>query len=151
MGACLVSSLVFLYQGDPGWAVTRAEARQLARLRPEERAAWKSTVWSPTPDTALARDRELGPGDVIAYSDDKFAALLWSEGMRNRVEYVPYHSSRSVFLADLENVHAKWAVIMPGDGYEFLRQSPDWEAVGLLSPNGGSPWYAFRRRRQPQH
>jgi hypothetical protein len=139
------TSLVMLYWADPGWSITIDSARKLARMTPAERASWESVGYSFETKAAAAREEELGPGDVAAFTDEySFPSLLWNEKFSNSVVYVQSGAGDS-FLSRLDSVGAKWVATMSGmPDYRTLKSHPTrWQEVGFLSRV--PPWIAFRR------
>src|SRR5262249_19559983 len=76
----IVTGIMMLWWADPGWEITYDQQKELFAMNPAERAAY-GWVWHTVPSaTAAARDRELGPGDVILFTDEyTFPSVLWNE------------------------------------------------------------------------
>jgi hypothetical protein len=146
VAVAIVTGIMMLWWADPGWCITYDQAKELAGLSSSERATyyWK---WHTVPkETAVARERELGPGDVVAFTDDyTFPAVLWNERYSNRIVYLPFRDAESFLRGALE-LHAKWVAATAGTAeYQTLRgASNEWEEVGIISTT--RPWTGFRRR-----
>jgi hypothetical protein len=139
------TSMVMLYWADPGWSITIESARTLAKMTPLERASWESISYSFESKAAAAREAELGPGDVVAFTDEySFPSLLWNEKFSNNVVYVQSGAGDS-FLSRLDSAGAKWVAATPGmPDFRTLKSHPTrWQEVGLMSK--GPPWTVFRR------
>ncbi len=133
---------MWLYWAKPAWFVDFGQVQALLHKDAEGRAASTTIGWSTAPETALARERELGPGDVVAYSDEvEFYANLWNERFSNRLEYVP-PSPPDGMASRLDALGAKWFVT--GSMVSAFDTRPGWQRVGNVS---GMPVVAFRRVR----
>jgi hypothetical protein len=142
--ACAVTGLMWLYWAKPAWFCNSTQAMALARMKPDERVAFTGAGWSIAPEVALAREHELGPGDVVAFTDDsEFYSQLWNERFSNLLVYVPMGPADDV-MQRLEQVRAKWfvtrALAVPFDA------SSKWQRVGNVSSH---PVAAFRRVPPP--
>ena len=115
-------------------------------MGPTSRAAF-GWQWHTVPsETAAARERELGKGDVVIFTDEyTFPSVLWNERYSNRVVYVPFRNENEFFRSASE-LNAKWITAISGTReYEALHGRPnDWEEVGVMSITRS--WMAFRRR-----
>jgi hypothetical protein len=142
----IVSGIMMLAWADPGWSLTYRQATDLAEMPAPERATY-NWLWHTVPTaTAVARERELGPNDVVIFTDQyTFPSILWNERYSNRVVYVPFNSTED-FLARAAAVNAKWATAPAGTPeFQALHDaSKDWEEVGQISITRA--WTAFRRR-----
>src|SRR5262249_47053470 len=87
--ATIITGLVTVWWAKPGWGLDIAGTLDLAS-RPEwERATLPPAGWSIAPEVAAARERELGPGSVVVFSDDvTFPSVLWNEHYTNRLLYL---------------------------------------------------------------
>jgi hypothetical protein len=135
-----ITGVMWLYWAKPAWFVDSHQAMALAKMSARERAAETTTGWSIAPETARARERELGPGDVLAFTEDgDFYSLLWNERFSNRVLFVPLGPPEEM-MKQLDAMGAKWFVtsslVAAFDG------SPNWQRVGNVSSR---PVVAFRR------
>jgi hypothetical protein len=98
--------------------------------------------WSIDRAVAVERDRDLGRGDVVVYTDDiEFPAALWNESFTNRLVYVPL-SDPTTMLTKLDEVKAKWFVT--STLATFFDQQPGWRKMGPVS---GRPVYGYARTR----
>ena len=130
--------------GEIGWD----EAKAYAAMSPEARATTppRKNGWTLPHATMVARERELGPGAVVAYGEGTtFPSVLWNERYSNRLVYVPDGPPATV-LARLDELGARWAVDRaPGGVFAAAQSRPDlWEPIGLAS--AGYPTTAFRRK-----
>ena len=130
--------------GEIGWD----EAKAYAAMSPEARATTppRKNGWTLPHATMVARERELGPGAVVAYGEGTtFPSVLWNERYSNRLVYVPDGPPATV-LARLDELGARWAVDRaPGGVFAAAQSRPDlWEQIGLAS--AGYPTTAFRRK-----
>jgi hypothetical protein len=145
----ITTSLMMLWWAEPGWITHLPTALYLARQSPAERAAFHSAEYAMASETALARDVELGPGDLTAYTDScMFPGLLWNEAFSNKLEFFPPGARDPEELVDrLENRGAKWVAVGSGSAeWQTLKsRSNKWQEVGVSSTTG-PPGIAFRRR-----
>src|SRR5262249_44449143 len=65
LGTLLALELLALLWYSPKWEVAFKSAAGLMARTPEQRAAFQTRSWNMPEATALARERELGRGDVI--------------------------------------------------------------------------------------
>jgi hypothetical protein len=143
----IMTSIMMLYWSDPGWGLNYDQGKELAGMTAKERACYAWAWHTVTGPGAEARERELGPGDVVVFTDNNtFPSILWNERYSNRVVYVPFRDPED-FLRRVAEKNAKWVVSWPGTGeIEALRSRPnDWEEVGVLARTQN--WTAYRRRR----
>jgi hypothetical protein len=97
-----------------------------------------------TKDVGLARDRELGKGDVLAFPDNfgNFPAIFWNDWYSNRAVWIPEGPE---FIANAEKANAKWIYVTFGDANYSKLKAPGsgWQEVGTMNvENWGA---AFRR------
>ena len=148
IGAMVVTSLMTLYWSRPRWEVTTEQAFELAAMATEERAAWRASWFLGEPATMRARDEELGPGDVVAISEDfGFPAALWNERFSNRLVYVPFRGRSEDYLRALQANRVEWAVVRGGSHHERALQAKPaiWQRVGMTSDAN----VAYRRTSMP--
>jgi hypothetical protein len=141
----IATSMVMLYWAFPGWSISIDAAGKLAKMTPGERATWESIGYSFEAKAAAAREAEIGPGDIVAFTDEyTFPSLLWNEKFSNSVVYVQSGAGDS-FLSRLDSVGAKWVAATPGTpDYRTLKtHSAHWQEVGLMSQSPA--WTVFRR------
>jgi hypothetical protein len=123
-----------------------ADARKLARLRPSERVGFEAAGYASASSYLSARERELGPGDVLVYGEGYvFVAIFWNERFSNRVVFVSQERGPAAFLAGAERAGAKWVVVNDGSAEqrELLARKDQWQEVGAASMVPRS--IAFRR------
>jgi hypothetical protein len=140
---CFVTNVIAWNWSQPGWQYDWAQLAALARMPAEERAA---TSQLNVKSTMLARDRELGDGDVVVWSDDlPFPSLLWNERMSNRLEYVPPGDGTS-YVDEAERLGAKWLVVgVSSPAMAVVEARADrWQAVGSVHAHPQGPCTAFR-------
>lgn len=147
VGALVLGGLVTLYWSEPAWDVPRSRLRQLRALSADERAVAQDGIFTLMPtETARARERELGPGDLLVFSRHPFVGLLWNERFSNRVELIdPLRHRGADWVEEAVARGAEWAVVEGRSSLAMLlRESPAWDEVG---PADGSrePTVAFRR------
>lgn len=89
-----------------------AEARGLG---PADRAAMQIDTFLWPSNWSRAKERELGPGDVLAYDEGvHFLAELWSHDYDHRVEFVSSQGDPQRYLARLRGMRAKWVGVTVG-------------------------------------
>ncbi len=143
----IIFSLVSLWWAQPGWGFDIQSALEFAKLRPDRRALHAAAEWSIDDPVAEARERELGPGAVLAFTDDvAFPGQLWNEHYSNRLEYVPGELGGEGALERLDQIHARWFTVGPQSAlYGTIRAHPErWQEVGRATRTA-SPPIAFRR------
>ncbi|GAC1537531.1 MAG: hypothetical protein NVS3B10_01840 [Polyangiales bacterium] len=156
VAAATVGMIVMFFWVQPRWWYWPQEAATLARLPYPEREVTPAAKISPTMyhargsailrDVGLAREREIGAGDVVAFSDNYggFLALFWNNRFSNRAVWVPHDD----FVAGIERVGAKWVYCNYSDGnLAALRAAGSgWQEIGTLNDEG---WGAMFRRVAP--
>ena len=147
-GALILGGLLTIWWAEPAWDVDRERLGRLRGMSALERATSRDGIFTLLPnETALARERELGDGDLVVFSSVPFAGLLWNERFSNRLEWIDPHEHRGeAWLAEASRRGASWAVVEHRSSLlRLLRASPSWEEVG---PADGSnePAFAFRAR-----
>ena len=129
-------SLAALYPLSTAWGVSPQAAEKLATWSPEQRSEFRVTPAMAAPAVARARERELTRGTIAAFAYPiLFPALLWNERFDNQVVSVDWHGRES-FMAELNQVHAKWVVFRPGSKMEKTLRTlgkKDWQRVGKIS------------------
>ncbi|HEV3194407.1 MAG TPA: hypothetical protein VGY54_28115 [Polyangiaceae bacterium] len=143
----IIASLVSLWWAQPGWGMDIQTALEFAKLPADRRAAHAPAEWAIDDPVAEARERELGPGAVLAFTDDvAFPGQLWNENYSNRLEYVPTELGPQGALERLEQIHARWFTVGPQSAlYSTIRAHPErWQEVGRATRTLNPP-IAFRR------
>ncbi|WP_437593329.1 hypothetical protein [Sorangium sp. So ce1000] len=119
----------------------------LLRLPARERATMNAQSFQMPRTTAQARERDLGPGDLVVYTQEMaFPGVLWNHTMSNRVEYLEFRSA-ATFLAEVDRLHPRWVVVggaSPGRAALETR-SAEWQFVGTALQQ--DKLVAFRRVR----
>ena len=145
--ASLVMSFLFIYFAvPPAFNVSLEDARRMADVDADERAAFEwGGNWG-LKDFQRHREHDLKPHDVVAYTDaNLFPSYLWNERYENDVLFVRYTSGPQ-FLSDLDAANVKWVTTHAGrTGYSDLQTSPKWEEMGPVTKNA-ERWTWFRRR-----
>jgi hypothetical protein len=161
-GQGVVGCLVVMGVIGIGWETPRywlrwSEAAAFARIPFPEREVTPAMaigpdlpIWNGSPATTrvgLARETELGPGQVLVFPDDygAYLALFWNNQFSNRAVYVPWTPD---FLKQAEALEATWIYCATAD-VECRKAaslpSSGWVELGPLDvENRGS---VFRRRR----
>jgi hypothetical protein len=149
VGALVIGAAITLYWSEPAWDVDWERQARLARIAPIERAAQRDEIFTLLPtETARARERELGDGDLVIVAVHPWVGLFWNERFSNRVEIEPAQGVRpEEWIARARRRGAEWVVV---DGRSplahALRQDERWQEVGPAD-NSGAPTLAFRSRR----
>jgi hypothetical protein len=98
-----------------------------------ERATMNVASFQMPPNVARARENELGPGDLVVFTQDTtFVGVLWNHRFSNRVEYLPFQSTPA-FFARLGERCPKWVVVggkSPARAALDSRSS-SWQQVGV--------------------
>lgn len=95
--------------------------------------------------TAALRDAELGPGDVVVFTQEVwFPGSLWNSHMSNRVVHVAFGDGDS-WLENVEHRHAKWIVVgSRSAARKALEAHPDrYGLIGVAAAEDRT--VAFRR------
>ena len=143
----IITSLASLWWAQPGWGFDIPSALEFANLPPARRATHAAAEWSIDDPVAEARERELGPGAVVAFTDDVvFPGHLWNEHYSNRLVYVPGELGAQGALDRLEQIHARWFTVGPqSELYATIRAHPErWQEIGRACRTLNPP-IAFRR------
>jgi hypothetical protein len=133
-----VHSFVYLYEPAQilKWLKTPYPRRELEDLSTPE--VPKMLAAGANTNVALAREKELGPGKVIAFDYIDYFALLWNNDYSNKVHWL----SSDDPLAEAERADATWVYTRGSTAlYTQISTSPRWELVGPLeAENMGSVW-----------
>jgi hypothetical protein len=145
----VMTSLMMLWWAEPGWITHFSTAIHLAHQPARERAAFHSAEYTIARETALARDTELGRGDLTVYGDTtSFPGLLWNESYSNRILFFPASAGRDPieFVDRVEQSEAKWLAVGSGspEWTVVTSRTTKWQQVGYASTTG-PPTVAFRR------
>jgi hypothetical protein len=146
----IMTSLMMLWWAEPGWITHFSTALYLAHQPPRERAAFHSADYTMARETSLARDTELGRGDLTVYANTtQFPGLLWNEWFSNRIEYFPPGAANdpAELLDRVEQSPAKWFAVGSGspEWSAVTSRTTKWQEVGVASTTG-PPTIAFRRK-----
>ncbi|MDW8246154.1 MAG: hypothetical protein RMJ84_06220 [Sandaracinaceae bacterium] len=143
----LLNALLLLW-ARPGWDVTIKQGIELALMPPSQRRLAETSLCLLPPQTRQALEEEIGPGDVVAFSEDiGFIGNLWNEQFSNRVLFVPFRSS-SNFLSELDRVNAKWVCVRSGSIHAAaLLASSQWVRLGPAA--FADEIYARRKKNSP--
>jgi hypothetical protein len=117
----------------------------LFRRSAAERASMNVASFQMPAAVARAREKELGPGDLVVLTDDtSFPGVLWNHRFENRVEYLPFES-RAAFLAGLDERCPKWVIAgARSGGRAALETLPSvWQQVGPAVRQDGT--FVYRR------
>lgn len=140
-----ITGLMSIWWSDPGWDVPFDRALVLLHSTREGRTAIATQgPGTLPPEVALARERQVRAGDLVVFSQHPFPGNLWNEDMSNRVLYVNAREHRGSWLAHVETMGARWAVVHGGLVGELSR-SPRWHEVGRVNEQGGGTVFVFRR------
>lgn len=104
----------------------------LVHMSSAERASAYSGGYHLPPDVARQRERELGPGSLVVFTDDSaFLGVYWNEAMSNHLKYLRW-DGRDTFLARLAELHPTWVVIGAKSQARAAIESRngEWELVG---------------------
>lgn len=143
----IVMGLVTLWWSKPGWKVPLAHAAELARMTPTERAASDAGQNALMPTrTALARERELGPGDTVVFTGHPFPGTLFNEAMSNRVVLLsPTGRTASDWLAQARALGARWVVVPATSPMRrLLDDRHAWQRVGPTTQRPLPAHFAYR-------
>jgi hypothetical protein len=151
----VLGAIATFFWVKPRWIYTPTELKNLARIPYPEREVtpvrdvaaddvYLARGSAITRDVGLAREIEIGPGDLVAFDDTYggFPALFWNNHYTNRVVYLP---NVSTFVADAEKMGAKWIYCSYSDGNlgRLRAKGSGWEEVGMLNVEG---WGSMFRR-----
>lgn len=150
VGALVVGALVTLHWSEPAWDVDLDRLQRLRAMPAEQRAVQRDAVFTLLPsETALARERELGDGDLLVFSAHPFVGLLWNERFSNRVEWLDPREHRGQEWIDEASARgAEWVVVDARSQLTtLLRASDAWDEVGPADCSRVPNQLAFRRTR----
>jgi hypothetical protein len=145
VGALLLT-LVPMVWTDWFFGLSRSDITALRHASAAERATMNTQAFQMPRDVARARERDLGPGDLVVYTQEtSFLGALWNHAMSNRVAYVEYRSP-AAFLAEIDRLDPRWVVV--GDKsparVALEGRSGAWELVGAAVQQDRT--VAYRRR-----
>jgi len=146
----VMTSLMMLWWAEPGWITHFSTALHLAHQSPRERAAFHTAEYTMAREVALARDAELGPGDLTGYAEScSFPALLWNETFSNRLQYFSRGATNDPdeLVDRAERSGTKWFAVASGtpEWTVLTTRTANWQYVGYASTTG-PPTIAFRRK-----
>jgi hypothetical protein len=147
--AAFVTNVAMWWWSDPGWGPKGivSGVGDVVKLMQTPRVERAGTSPLHEKSTVLARERELGPGDLVIWSDDcEFPSLLWNERHSNALEYRPASGSPERFVDDAERSNARWLVATAAQAAVLKSRPERWQFVGLTHQNHG-PEPIFRRVR----
>jgi len=139
-----ITNVAMWWWSSPGWGpagIVEGPADIVSLMkRPAIERAGTSPLHEPA--VALARERELGRGDLVIWTDFSFPSLLWNERFSNVLLY--HTPSDSDFLGFAERMNAKW-IVVTGSWIDAARARPEhWQEVGPAHRHHGPPTI-FRR------
>ncbi|MDI1479300.1 hypothetical protein QHF84_21985 [Polyangium sp. y55x31] len=105
----------------------------LVRMSPAERASAYSGGYHLPPDVAQKRERELGPGSLVVFTDESaFIGAFWNDAMSNHLKYLRFEG-RDAFLARIAELHPTWVVVGAKSQARMAIESrnAEWELVGM--------------------
>ena len=95
----------------------------------------------------LAKERELGPGDVLAYDEGvHFLGDLWSHDYDHRVVFVSSAGDPEAYVRRLRAMRAKWVGVTVGTPAEAALRAA---GARWLFHTPDSPMAMFRRPTAP--
>ncbi|MEP7121452.1 MAG: hypothetical protein ABJE95_11100 [Byssovorax sp.] len=146
VASTLILTLVPLYWTGWFFGTDFKGVGALLHSSADERVTLHFADFQMPPDTAKARERELGPGDLVVFTQEMtFPGVLWNHRMSNRVEYVEFRAAPP-FLAEIERRQPKWMVVGGASPARaaLVAQPATWEFVGTACKQDQT--VAFRRR-----
>jgi hypothetical protein len=146
IASTLIMTIVPMFWTDWLFGVDLPGIFALARRSPAERATMHFAPFQMPPEVARARERDLGPGDLLVFTQEMaFPGVLWNHSMSNRVEFVAFKTAEG-FVAELEQRRPKWVVVGGNSEARTLlaRRPTEWELVGLACRQDGT--MAFRKK-----
>jgi hypothetical protein len=140
----LMSIMMFWWTPPPRWWFTPSQLVTLAKASPVEREVDRDLGAPTVRGPGLARERELGPGTLLVFSDrySGYPSIFWNREFSNRILYLRMGPD---FLARAARAGATWIFVLePGIQAQARAPGSGWEEVGPLNGiNGGG--LAFRR------
>jgi len=153
VGIHVVAATIMFFWAQPRWWYTPAELGKSMNIPYPTReftpqSQISATLWlargsAITTPLGLAREAEIGPGDIVAFDDEYggFPALFWNNRYTNKIVYVP-----TAHLVDgAEKAGAKWVYCHYSD-YNISRlraADSGWQEIGTWNVEG---WGAMFRR-----
>ncbi len=104
------------------------EVTPVAKVAPDLFLARGSAI---TTKAGLARERELGPGSVLLFSENygNYLGLFWNNKYTNRVLYAPH----AKLLQEAERLNATWIFLPNGDGLAAELRNRGWQEIGVFN------------------
>jgi hypothetical protein len=146
IASTLIMTIVPMFWTDWLFGVDLPGIVALARHSPAERATMHFASFQMPPEVARARERDLGPGDLLVFTQEMaFPGVLWNQSMSNRVEFIEFRAAEA-FLVELARRRPKWVVVGGNsEARTLLAGRPtEWELVGPACRQDGT--VAFRRK-----
>jgi len=126
-------------EGYRGFIVYPRYFAESVAADPVTRASMQIDTFLWPREWALARERELRHGEVLAYDESvHFLGDLWNHDFSNRVLFVSSEGNPRTYVDRLRHVHARWAGVSQGSaaemvlrtsGAEYLFRAPDSSMV----------------------
>ncbi len=141
----LVTSLMmFWWTPAPRWWFTPEQLLKLAEASPVDREVDRDLGAPTVRSVGLARERELGPGTLLVFSDrySGYPSIFWNRSYSNRILYLRMGPD---FLARAARAGATWIFVLePWIMAQARVPGAGWQEVGPLNGiNGGGT--VFRR------
>jgi hypothetical protein len=140
----ILSLMMFWWTPTPRYWYTPEQIVQLLKATPIEREVDKALGAPTARAPGLARERELGPGSLLVFTDrySGFPSLFWNRDFSSRVLYL---RSGPDFLGRAARAGATWIFLNERDPIITFARAPGsgWQEIGQLNwINGG---ITFRR------
>lgn len=148
LSAALVALTWHGYQeGYRGFIVHPRYFEQARRATPAERASMQIDTFLWPSQWMLAKERELGPGDVLAYDEGvHFLGDLWSHDYDHRVVFVSSAGDPEAYVRRLRAMRAKWVGVTVGTPAEAALRAA---GATWLFHTPDSPMAMFRMPAAP--
>jgi hypothetical protein len=146
IGAVTVISMMGYLDASPRFLLSPHELRALAAVPYPEREVDHDLGSIVFKDVGLAREHELGPGDIVAFGKNYggFPSEFFNNRMSNRAIYLP---DESTFLDDADAMGAKWIYCQSGSSCAYAAQQHGWAPIGELhSMQAGKVYHRIQSR-----
>jgi len=144
----IMSIMIIWWTPTPRWWYTPAQLLKLAEASPAEREVDPDLGAPTVRATGLARERELGPGKLLVFSDRYcgFPSIFWNRDFTSRIQYL---RTAPDFLTRAARAGATWIhVLEPATIAQARAPGSGWQELGPIN-NINHGCTVFRRVPAP--
>jgi hypothetical protein len=131
IGAVCVITVMGYFDTEPRFILSPHQVMELAKRPYPEREVADDLGSVVSRDVGLARESELGPGDIVAFGDDYggFPSEFFNNRFSNRAIYL---ANEATFMEDADAIGAKWIYCQGWTACSRNAPAHGWESIGEL-------------------